>query len=382
MIRRARLTGASAGDISATVAGLPVLLRQLLSLQDAGITEVEVEGEIPRSMQVDPRLTLRLVASQASHAEPPSRRAAEPRALAAEPPSLSARLGLVWHPALPKRLALGDQSFDLEGSPLNPGEFVVPAATPAERHHAERLLMRTLFKPTDGIISRKLNRHISLQVTRALLDTPVTPNQMTLVAMAFGLAAIGVVWYCGAAGLIAGAVLLQIQSILDGCDGEISRLKYLRSRLGEWLDQVFDDVVNLGYFAVVGYTLYAAGSSIAGWLTVLGAGAHLVYQAALYTALLTRGGGSGSVTSIRWWGQKPAVRSQPRNLWDRVRQSVADLIEMGARRDFFTFLYLPCALLGWDLIAVIWSALIFGVSGITTGLQWVAAGGPEKAGGP
>ena len=55
---------------------------------------------------------------------------------------------------------------------------------------------------------------------------------------------------------------------------------------------------------------------------------------------------------------------------------------MGARRDFFTFLYLPCALLGWDLIAVIWSALIFGVSGITTGLQWVAAGGPEKAGGP
>ena len=169
--------------------------------------------------------------------------------------------------------------------------------------------MRTLFKPTDGIISRKLNRHISLQVTRALLDTPVTPNQMTLVAMAFGLAAIGVVWYCGAAGLIAGAVLLQIQSILDGCDGEISRLKYLRSRLGEWLDQVFDDVVNLGYFAVVGYTLYAAGSSIAGWLTVLGAGAHLVYQAALYTALLTRGGGSGSVTSIRWWGQKPARSS-------------------------------------------------------------------------
>ena len=142
----------------------------------------------------------------------------------------------------------------------------------------------------------------------------MTPNQMTLVAIAFGLAAIGVVWYCGAAGLIAGAVLLQIQSILDGCDGEISRLKYLRSRLGEWLDQVFDDVVNLGYFAVVGYTLYAAGSSIAGWLTVLGAGAHLVYQAALYTALLTRGGGSGSVTSIRWWGQKPAVRSQPRNL--------------------------------------------------------------------
>jgi hypothetical protein len=54
---------------------------------------------------------------------------------------------------------------------------------------------------------------------------------------------------------------------------------------------------------------------------------------------------------------------------------------MGARRDFFTFLYLPCALLHVDLIAVVWSAVIFLVSGAMTGAQWVFAGGPEKAGG-
>ena len=57
---------------------------------------------------------------------------------------------------------------------------------------------------------------------------------------------------------------------------------------------------------------------------------------------------------------------------------VDDLIEMGARRDFFTFLYLPCALLHVDLVAVIWSAVIFLVSGAMTGAQWVVAGGQKR----
>ena len=63
-----------------------------------------------------------------------------------------------------------------------------------------------------------------------------------------------------------------------------------------------------------------------------------------------------------------------------MKQLLDDLIEMGARRDFFTFLYLPCALLHLDLIAVMWSAVIFLVSGAMTGAQWVVAGGPEAAG--
>lgn len=375
MIRHARLIGPPAGDPEAVVAGLPVLLRQLLSLQDAGIGEVEVAGGVPAELAKDSRVGIRLVNS------PPVRPLASLGASSsAGPPELTAHVGLVWHPAIPKRLAQGSQTTNIEAAPLEPGEFIVTTETAATRDQAERLLLKTLFKPTDGIVSRKLNRHISLQVTRALLKWPVNPNQMTVVAALFGLAAIVVVALRGTSGLIPGALLLLVQSILDGCDGEISRLKYLRSRLGEWLDQLFDDVVNVGYFAAVGYTLYRAGSVPAGWITLVGVISHLIYQAALYTALLTRGGGSGSVTSIRWWGQKAAPTSQPAAGKRGVKQLLDDLIEMGARRDFFTFLYLPCALLHLDLIAVIWSAVIFLVSGAMTGAQWVVAGGPEAAG--
>ncbi len=236
----------------------------------------------------------------------------------------------------------------------------------------------SLIKPTDGIISRAFNRKISLRITRAVLDTPLTPNQMTWIAAVFGFLAIAVVAWGGVACLVPGALLLQVQSILDGCDGEISRLKYIRSRLGEWLDQVLDDVVNLGYFVAAGWAVWQSGSPVALWLTVVGGSLHVVYQVALYTALVTRGGGSGSVTSIRWWGQQDASAPAPPRA-PGVAVRVKEAVEVMGRRDFFVFLFLPAALAGLTEIALGWCAIIFAVSGLTTGLQWLLRGGPEPA---
>ena len=89
-MRRAALTLPAAGDPQARVAGLTVLLRQLLSLQDAGIAEVDVElDERTRLALVnDPRLRLSLVPPSPAHA----------------PPLLTAPQGLVWHRGLPARL--------------------------------------------------------------------------------------------------------------------------------------------------------------------------------------------------------------------------------------------------------------------------------------
>ncbi len=367
MITHAVLRGEPAGDAAAHVAGLPVLLRQLLSLQDAGVTTVRVETS--EAVPADARLKLRVVAV------PPH---TDARLDAGAAPALVARPGLVWHPNLPRRLAAGSASVDLEREPLLAGEFVVPAATPAERDAAERLLLGTLFKPTDGMISRAINRRISLRVSRTLLETSITPNQMTLVAAVIGIAGIAIVLRWGVPGLIPGALLVQTQSILDGCDGELSRLKYLRSRIGEWLDQVFDDVVNLGFFAAAGWTLYRSGSEFAGWLTLVGVVAHLIYQAALYAALLTRAGGSGSTAALLWWGQtppgSPAAPRAPRPL-GRFKA----FIELAGRRDFFTFLYVPAALTGTTIVALAWAGIIFTISGLTTGLQWLLAGGPKRA---
>lgn len=367
MITRAVLRGRPAGDPAALVAGLPVLLRQLLSLQDAGFTSVLVESPAP--LPADARLKLRVAALPAGW---------DPARPTDAGPVLVARPGLVWHPRLPQRLAAAGSTVDLEQAPLLAGEFVAPTSTRAERDAAERLLLGTLFKPTDGMISRGINRPISLRVSRLLLGTPITPNQTTLVAAAVGFAGIAAVLAWGEAGLIPGAILVQLQSILDGCDGEISRLKYLRSRSGEWLDQVFDDLVNLGFFAAAGWTLYRSGSTLAGWLALVGTVSHVVYQAALYAALLTRAGGSGSTAALLWWGQTPTAAANPAGDAHPLRRAKV-LVELAGRRDFFTFLYVPAALTGTLVVALAWTAVIFTVSGVATGLQWLVGGGPRKA---
>ncbi len=359
MIRRARLVGPPAGDPEAHVAGLGVLLRQLLSLQDAGIEEVVVEGMSPEQLPRDARLTLRVLGASSGGTAP----------------ELVARQGLVWHRLLPRRLALEGKSVDIEQVALEPGEFVVATADAAGRRQAEDLLFAALLKATDGIISRSINRKISLRVTRTLLETGITPNQMTILAALCGVLGIGLVAWGGIGWLVPGAVLLQVQSILDGCDGELSRLKYIRSRLGEWLDQVLDDIVNLGFFWVTAWVLWREGSMLAGWIGVIGVTMHLIYQLALYTGLIFRGGGSGSVTSINWWGIKqhgvPEVPTPP-TLYRRIM----DLLEPMGRRDFFTFLYLPAAIVGLPIVALAWCAIIFVAEGAACGSMWVLRGGP------
>jgi len=249
----------------------------------------------------------------------------------------------------------------------------------ASRRWAEDRLLQSLLKATDGLISRTINRRISLRVTRLLLDTSLTPNQMTVIAALFGVAAILVVALGGSGWLVLGALLLQIQSVLDGCDGEISRLKYIRSRLGEWLDQLLDDLVNVGFFAAAGWALYQAGWGLALPITIAGTALHIVYQIALYSALLVRGGGSGSVASIRWPGQLDPHAPPPKPSAKGVARLLKETLEMAGRRDFFTFLYLPAALLGVTGIALVWCAIVFVLSGLVTSMLWLVRGGPVPA---
>lgn len=120
------------------------------------------------------------------------------------------------------------------------GKFWMDLDTPESLQHAEQHLLHNLTKPTDGIISRTLNRRISRHITRLLTKTNITPNQITLAA--FSLIPISALFF--ATGnwlhLVIGALLIQASSILDGCDGEIARLKFQKSRYGGFLDSTLD----------------------------------------------------------------------------------------------------------------------------------------------
>jgi phosphatidylglycerophosphate synthase len=120
--------------------------------------------------------------------------------------------------------------------------------TPEDRVAAEQKLDRWLVKPTDGVFAR-MNRRISVPISRQIIKLPITPNMVSLFTLGVGLASALFFARGGYWNMLAGAALSVWASILDGCDGEVARLKLLESDFGCWLETVCDYLYYLLIFA-------------------------------------------------------------------------------------------------------------------------------------
>lgn len=103
--------------------------------------------------------------------------------------------------------------------------------------------------------------------------TPITPNQVTFIAIMLGLAA-GACWVDGSrTAMIWGGALLWSSAIMDGADGILARAKNMQSAFGRALDGTADMVVAI---ATVGAAIYH--------LSVTGAQGSLLLAGVLATA--------------------------------------------------------------------------------------------------
>src|SRR5947208_8868689 len=136
-------------------------------------------------------------------------------------------------------------------------------AQPSDIVASEKQLLRHIGKSQDGIVSKFLNRPISRVITRLLLKLPITPNAWTM--LTFALAPVAFVFLVRGdyTGFLAGTALFQLINILDGCDGEIARAKYLDSERGRRLDAFCDFVANLIFVLCLGVGLFRQPSVIA-----------------------------------------------------------------------------------------------------------------------
>jgi phosphatidylglycerophosphate synthase len=117
-----------------------------------------------------------------------------------------------------------------------------------QRRLAERKLDGWLFKPTDGIFART-NRRISIPISRRIIPYPITPNMVSLFTLGVSFAAGVFLALGGYWNMLTGAALSWFSSVLDGCDGEVARLKLQESAFGCWLETVCD---NLYYLFILG----------------------------------------------------------------------------------------------------------------------------------
>src|SRR5262249_26895222 len=144
-----------------------------------------------------------------------------------------------------------------------------PMTEAADAGPAEAWLLKSLIKQREGFMSRHFERKISLAITRRLAVTRVTPDVMTVVSVAIGLVSAAFFLSSSPAYQLAGALLFLAHSILDGCDGELARLKFMESPHGAILDFWGDNVVHVGVFACMAIGLSHAQDAT--WPLALGA---------------------------------------------------------------------------------------------------------------
>ena len=149
-----------------------------------------------------------------------------------------------------------------------------PLVGTADAGAAEAWLLRSLIKDSEGFMSRHVERRVSLAITRRLVTTRITPNAMTLVSLAVGLLGASFFLSTGRVFQVVGSLLFLAHSILDGCDGELARLKFLESRTGARLDFWGDNLVHVTVWVcmAIGWSLaeHAAWPLLVGVLAVAG----------------------------------------------------------------------------------------------------------------
>jgi Family of unknown function (DUF5941)/CDP-alcohol phosphatidyltransferase len=150
---------------------------------------------------------------------------------------------------------------------------VAQAAEEITGYDEDRVLLDSAVKANDGFFTTFFVSPYSKYIARWAARRGWTPNQVTTVSAGIGVLAAAAFATGERAGLIAGAILLQLAFTTDCVDGQLARYTRQFSRLGAWLDSVFDRTKE--YVAFAGLAIGASRSGDPVWVL---AGAALALQ--------------------------------------------------------------------------------------------------------
>ena len=269
------------------IAGVPFLLRNVLSLQRSGIhdlvifidtSQVEIE-KLESTINEDPRINAKIhwisnyeqlketlhnqksrilhFNGSALHDKKETRSLLKTFAQQETEAALPIVPGKLE--SIAEKIQRNDEKELFEFQEQTPFFAYIPGSATAHIQEQndfsiqqERLLAGS-GQDHDSFFTRLLSRSVSNKMTRYFLNTSVTPNQITLFSFALGLVSA----ICFAEGTyplnIFGGFLLLFSTWLDGTDGEIARLKFMESEFGGKLDIICDNIVHFFVFGSIGW---------------------------------------------------------------------------------------------------------------------------------
>jgi phosphatidylglycerophosphate synthase len=191
-----------------------------------------------------------LAALAATHGEPTAASAEGP--FSADSDELSALVATGWSPFRSRTRA-----FRRTAAPSLYASVTFDHGVRA----AEDALFESLARNTTNPFARYVDRAMSGAISRWLAPHPVTPNQITIFSIGLGIVGALLLLRPTYGFGLAGSLLFLASTILDGCDGEIARLKFQESAEGAKLDVVGDNVVHAVLFPCVALRAYFADPS-------------------------------------------------------------------------------------------------------------------------
>lgn len=359
-----------------SIAGLPLAVRAVLALREAGVPRLEIVVSGRPAWAADP-LARRGVPVRWAEAHSVERAhdsgdaltlllggdvlvdAAAAAALRGAPPGpvWTARgqlIGVVCEGAAAAACLRGPELWARAPGPgtrLAAG-LAMPLGSVDSPRRLERALLDRLGdrQSGDSYLAVLIDRPLSRPLTRLLLRTPLTASHVTLLSVAvglFGAAGLATVSYWGR---LVGVLLLLLSVVLDCVDGDMARARLTQGAVGARLDVAGDYVVHLAVFAGLSIGLLREGLPPHGTLAALvllgGVGAAMLAVHVLFIGpALERGG------DLHWPGDATSLRGR----------AGASIVEKLASRDY-TYLLLVLAAIGhleWFLYAAAGGAWLF-----------------------
>lgn len=131
---------------------------------------------------------------------------------------------------------------------------------------ADALRLAAAVKSRDGFVTTHLVSPYSRYLARWAARRGLTPNQVTVFSMALGVAAALLFAVGSRPGLVAGAVVLWAAFVADCVDGQLARYTRQFSKLGAWLDALFDRAKEYVVFAGLAVGGVRAGDDRTVWV--------------------------------------------------------------------------------------------------------------------
>lgn len=125
---------------------------------------------------------------------------------------------------------------------------------------------RSVIKKDDGVLAYYFSAQVAHLIVRMLRRLPITPNHYTVASLVLGFLAAWLFSEGTYSTTLWGLLALHVSFMFDCCDGQVSRLKGLASRMGHWFDYHSDKLKDGAVLFGWAYGVYMMSDERSVWV--------------------------------------------------------------------------------------------------------------------